>query len=126
MTITLDALTLPPDLLWADEFDWTPIESSQEYAVTGALVVDTATRQAGRPITLEGGDDRAWLDRATLQQLYALTTPADRQMVLVLNGVTRDVIFRPGADPLSARPIFPLANPQNDLAYVVTLRLTEV
>lgn len=126
MTITLDALTLPSDLLWSDEFEWSPIESTQEYAVTGALVVDTATRQAGRPITLEADEDRAWIDRATLQQLYALTTPANRQMTLVMNGVTRDVIFRPGGDPISARPIFPLANPQADLAYVVTLRLTEV
>ena len=27
MTITLDAIALPPDLLWSDEFDWSAIES---------------------------------------------------------------------------------------------------
>jgi len=126
MTITLDAITLPPDLLWSDEFDWSAIESSQEYAVTGALVVDTATRLAGRPITLEAADDRAWIDRATLAAIHALTTPVNRQMTLTMNGVTRTVIFRPGIDPIVARPIFPLANPQPDLAYVVTLRFTEI
>lgn len=122
----LDAITIPGDLLWVDEFDWSPIESHQEYAVTGALVVDTATRLAGRPITLEADDDRAWIDRATLQALHALTTPADRQMLLTIAGTARTVIWRPGAEPISARPIFPLANPAADLAYVVALRFTEI
>lgn len=122
----LDTLTLPADLLWSDEFDWSPIESAQEYAVTGALVVDTATRLAGRPITLEAADDRAWIRRETLQALHALTTPADRQMLLTIAGTARSVIWRPGAEPISARPIFPLANPAADLAYVVTLRFTEL
>lgn len=126
MTITLDAITLPPDLHWSDEFDWSAIESAQEYAVTGALVVDIAERLAGRPITLEAADDRAWMSRATLAAIHALTDPVNRQMTLTLNGTARAVIWRPGAEPISARPIFPLANPQNDLAYVVTLRLTEV
>lgn len=122
----LDTLTLPADLLWSDEFDWSPIESAHEYAVTGALVVDTATRLAGRPITLEAADDRAWIRRETLQALHALTTPADRQMLLTIAGTARNVIWRPGAEPISARPIFPLANPAADLAYVVTLRFTEI
>lgn len=126
MAILLDAIALPSDLLWADEFDWSPVESSQEYAVDGALVVDTAVRQAGRPITLQGATDRAWIDRATLQSVYALLQPADRVMTLALNGTDYDVIWRPGQEPISAEPIFPLANPQNDLAYVVTLRFTEV
>lgn len=126
MTITLNTITLPSDLLWSDEFDWSPIESTQEYALTGALIVDTALRLAGRPITLAADDDRAWIDRATLQQLHALTTPADRQMTLVHNGVTRTVIWRPGNEPMSARPIWPLANPQADCDYIVTLRLTEI
>lgn len=126
MAITLDAITLPGDLWWADEFDWSPLESSQEYAVTGALVVDAAPRLAGRPITLEADDDRAWMRRDTLLQLRALTTPADRQMHLMHNGVSYTVVWRPGAEAISARPLWPLANPAADLFYVVTLRLTEI
>lgn len=125
-SLTLDGILLPPALLWADEFNWSPIQSSQEYAVTGALIVDTALRLAGRPVTLEAGDDRAWIDRATLQRLHALTLPVDRQMILDQGGRARPVIWRPDAAPISAYPIWPLANPQPDLAYIVTLRLTEV
>lgn len=126
MTITLDTQPLPSDLLWSDEFDWSPSISAQEYAVTGALVVDSATRLAGRPVTLEADNDRAWINRASLQALYALTTPANRVMTLSLHGVSYSVIWRPGAEPINARPLFPLGNPQADLAYVVTLRLTEI
>ena len=123
--ITLDAIPLPSDLLWTDEFDWSPIASAQEYAVDGALIVDTASRQAGRPITLEAADDRAWISRTTLQALHALTTPADRVMTLALHGQSYTVIWRPGEEPLSARALFPTV-PQPDLSYIVTLRLTEI
>jgi hypothetical protein len=126
MTITLDAITLPPDLLWADEFDWSPIESSTEYAITGALVVDTAARLAGRPITLAAADDRAWIARGVLQALYAKTETPGQTMTLTLGATSYSVIWRPGAEPLSAYPIFPFANPQANLAYIVTLRFTEV
>jgi hypothetical protein len=126
MTITLDGITLPADLYWSDEYEWVPIESSQEYAITGALVIDAAARIAGRPITLEGATDRGWMLRSVLQQVYALTTPADRQMTLVHNGSSYTVVFRAGAESITAQPIFPLSNPQSDLPYVVTLRFTEV
>lgn len=126
MSISLDTLALPPDLHWADEFEWSVTESAQEYAVTGALVVDAATKLAGRPITLQAADDRAWITRELLGQIHALTQPAGRVMALTINGASFSVIWRPGAQAIDAQPIFPLANPQNDLAYVVTLRFTEV
>ena len=57
-TIICNALTLPGDLIWIDEFQWNPVERATEYAVTGALVVDVGERLAGRPITLEHGRRR--------------------------------------------------------------------
>ena len=126
MSITLDAITLPADLLWEDEFDWSPIAASTEYAVTGALIVDTAARLAGRPITLVADDDRAWITRTTLQAIYAKTATPGTQMTLVIGAATYTVIWRTGSEPISARPIFPFANPAADLAYVVSLRFTEV
>ena len=51
-THTLDGLALPAGMIWQDEFDWSPALSAQEYSLTGALVIDAGTRQAGRPITL--------------------------------------------------------------------------
>lgn len=125
MSIALDSINLPADLLWADEFEWTPTESASEYSVDGALIIDVGTKRAGRPITLEADDDRAWIDRTTLQALHALTTPANRVMTLALRGATYGVVWRPGVDPINATPIFPVV-PSPDLFYVVTLRLTEI
>jgi len=64
------ALALPDDLLWADEHAWTPAVASMSYLVTGALLVQSAVRQAGRPITLAGAIDMAWVTRATVATLH--------------------------------------------------------
>ena len=54
-TITLaragTTITLSDRLHWTDEFDWHPVEQASSYSTTGALLIDVATRQAGRPIT---------------------------------------------------------------------------
>lgn len=50
-TITI---TLPTDLNWTDEYKWTPVVQSQEYAISGSLIVEEWVKQAGRPITLQG------------------------------------------------------------------------
>lgn len=47
-------ITLPTDLNWVDEFKWSPVIQSQEYAISGSLVVDDWVKLAGRPITLQG------------------------------------------------------------------------
>ena len=46
------ALPLPDDLLWSDEHAWSPAVANASYLITGALLIQSATRQAGRPITL--------------------------------------------------------------------------
>ena len=65
------ALLLPDDLLWSDEHAWSPAVASTSYLITGALLIQSATRQAGRPITLVGAPDMAWVTRATVEQLRA-------------------------------------------------------
>lgn len=37
-------VTLPDDLLWSDEHAWTPVMASVSYLITGALLVQSATR----------------------------------------------------------------------------------
>ena len=71
MSITLWTITLPPGLRWTDEYAWSAAATTVNYSVTGAIIVQKATRQAGRPITLTGGASFAW---ATKTQLDALTS----------------------------------------------------
>jgi len=65
------ALPLPDDLLWSDEHAWSPAVANASYLITGALLIQSATRQAGRPITLVGAPDMAWVTRAAIEQLRA-------------------------------------------------------
>lgn len=124
--ITLDNTELPEDLIWIDEFDWTPAEQRTTYTLTGALIVETGIKQTGRAITLVGGPDAAWITRATLTALYnKLSVTAS--MTLTLNdGRIFNVVFNHSQKPIEAAPIIDYATPDNADWYSLTLRLMQV
>ena len=131
MSITLSTVTLPQGLRWADEFDWTPVTQTTSYSLTGALIVEQAEKQAGRPITLVGGKEWAWLTRAEVASLKALLDAGDA-LTLTLHD-NRTFAVRPAGDtPLkvTALPIVKdsgPANPSSSARYVLdTLTLIEV
>jgi 2-methylcitrate dehydratase PrpD len=100
LTAGVTTITLPADMVWEDEHDWHPVEQQVDYTLTGAILVHTATKAAGRPITLVGEEDHSWVRRATVDALKALADitpdPITRDGIyqLTLRGVTRDVVFR--------------------------------
>jgi hypothetical protein len=127
MTITLGAITLPTTLVWEDEFTWSPVASSAEYSLTGALIVQQATKLAGRPITLIGkSDGTAHTGGITLTNLRLLKTALDvagASWTLTLHDArTFTVTVR--ENPLEAEPLpvyrsfFP-ANPTGDRWYLI-------
>lgn len=129
MNHTLGAIALNAGCVWTDEFDWSPVEATKEYGLTGALIIDQAVRQNGRPITLAASEEKGWKDmtRTVVAQLYALTAETGQTYSLTLaDGRTFDVIFRPGEEPITARPLRDRENPPADWPYIITLRLTEV
>lgn len=124
----LDTVQLPRGLVWVDEFDWRPVEASTEYTLGGALVYESATRLAGRPITLQANDDAGWLGmtRAVVQAVYALAEAPSAVYVLTLaDGRSFDVSFAPDR-PFEARPVARPELPGADHPYVTTLRLIQV
>lgn len=106
---TLQTIVLPNDLLWADEFEWSAVESTNTYTLTGSLIVEQGVKQAGRPISLRAEPDMAWVTRATVDQLRAAAAIAGRQFQLVLEypNDTRTflVIFDTTSNPISAAPV---------------------
>ena len=125
--ITLGGVTLPGDLVWTDEFDWTPVEQSTEYTLGGALVVETGVRLAGRPITLAGADDQGWVTRTTLLALYALAqTPSTGITLELADAREFDVVFRHGGPAIEARQVQRVSPPAAGDYYTVTIRLLEV
>lgn len=131
MALTLGALTLPQGLRWADEFDWSPLAQATSYSLTGALIVEQATKQAGRPITLVGGKDFAWLTRSEVAALKALLD-AGAEMTLTLHDARTFTVLPAGDEPLTVSPLprvldSGFANPGNNAWYVLeSLTLIEV
>lgn len=124
----LDTVQLPRGLIWADEFDWRPVEASTEYTLGGALVYDSAVRLAGRPITLTADDDAGWrgMTRAVVQAVAALAEAPGAVYVLTLaDGRSFDVAFAPDT-PFEARPVARPELPGAEHPYVATLRLIQV
>lgn len=122
----LDNLTLPSDLIWFDEFDWTPIEQSRAYSVTGALIIQTGTKQAGRPITLSGDDRSGLISRADLATLQSKLT-ANNALVLTLNDArTFNVTFDHSKNPIEAKPWIDYSTPDSSDFYTLKISLITV
>lgn len=129
--LTNAEIALPNSLLWTDEFSWNPSVSEVSYSLSGALLVDVATRQKGRPITLEPpSEEMAWVKRSTASLLKDWTSPADRKMRLVLEYPTDTrqfiVMFRHNEAALEASPVKGFPEHNADAWFSVTIRLIEV
>ncbi|MBB5204400.1 hypothetical protein HNQ51_001714 [Inhella inkyongensis] len=132
MTITLsDGITLvdlPADLYWADELSWSAVTQTVEHSLTGALIVQFGTRQAGRPITLQPPEEgkSSWISRAALQQLQVWAQLPGQALTLTLRGLARQVIWRHQDGALEPRPVQHFADVAPDDAYTATLRFMEI
>jgi len=132
MTISLTYLattiTLHPDLYWSDERNWFPVEQTSQRTITGALIVSSAERIGGRPITLEpGDDDSAWMAHSVVAALRNLAVVPGRVMQLTLKGVSRDVIFRhQDGSPIEATPVVQYNDDDANDWYRTTLRFMEI
>jgi len=131
MTITLTVgattLALDPDLQWTDEFAWAATEQSVSRSLTGALLVQVGTRQAGRPITLAASDSAGWMTRAAMTQLRAWADVPGQVMTLTLRGVALPVMFRHhDGGPFDAAPLVDYSDPLDADWVVATLRFMTV
>lgn len=126
----LGNIDLPNDLLWADEYSWSATASKQSTAINGALIHEFSRRRAGRPITLQSGDDFGWGDRTLFDQLMALVeSPNQDAMILVVpDGREFSVRFRGtgGGSPVTAEPIIHIVPSMSTDRLQLTIRLIQV
>ncbi len=128
--IALGSVTLPGDLRWSDEFAGAQVQRSAEYSVTGALIVQEAVKQAGRPITLEAKSESQgyiWLERAMLLAVQTLAdTPGWTGTLTLADGRAFTVAFR--EDGLIAEPVIHQAHTADlpTRPYSVTIKLQTV
>lgn len=118
-------ITISDDMLWVDEYRWQPVEQKRAYTITGALIVESAAKLAGRPITLAGGDTYGWLARSVVDALLTAASIAGQQFTLTLRGTTHTVVFDQAA-PIEAVPVVDYSNPDATDKYIVALRFLKV
>lgn len=129
--ITLGMLALPPDLFWSDEHGWLPVGATAKVSLTGAKIVQVGGVQASRPITLEGGQDFAWISYAQVESLRDMASDPGTYRNLVLpDGRTFTVRFRVEdlaveAEPVSHR-VTDAPDVRDEFQYIPTIRLETV
>ena len=127
LIFTLDSIALDCSMKWTDEFAWTKAVSKSEYSLSGSLLVQSAARLAGRPITIASAEDSGFVGRDVVKALNLLAETPGRQMVLTLPDTRQfNVIFRPGELAVEAREVLPRAVPLDSDYCILTLRLTEI
>lgn len=124
---TLDSVVLPA-LSWVDEFEWSSVKAQQEFSLGGGLVIQESQVTAGRPVTLESGEDYAWVQRSAVELLLTkLNTLGAPAMVLTLaDGRVLNVKFDRSSEPLKATPVLPWKGPAASDHYKVTLKFIQV
>lgn len=126
MSITLavgaTTVSLPADLRWSDE-SWQPVEQTVQRTITGALIVSTALRVAGRPITLAPLDDSSsWTRKTVLDQVRAWAAVPGQLLTLTLRGTSYTVMFRHQDGAIEANAVIHYDDVAADDAYLATFR----
>jgi hypothetical protein len=117
-------ISLPDDLVWEDEYDFTPVTQESHITLTGEVIIETATQNGLRPMTLGGGEDEIWISKAVLDALFAsVNNDAPGEMSLSWRGAQYTVIWRHDASPpIEATPINECYDPDDTDLYAVRLK----
>ncbi len=127
LAVGATSIALPADLEWTDEHAWQPVAQSIDYSVTGAMILETAQRLAGRTITLAGAQDRSTLLRAVLEQCHTWAQIAGQVMTLTLRGVDYSVLWA-HPDAINASQLVAGApiDSEGGGRYAITLKFIEI
>lgn len=121
------SVALHKDLYWSDENSWHPVEQTKNYTLTGALIVMSSERKAGRQITLEPEDDMsAWMPMGDVVALRNWAAAPGKQLALTLRGITRTVLFRHEDGGFEAVPVQHRDSTLSTDFYRCTVRLLEI
>ena len=127
-TASATSVTLHDELNWTDEYTWSPVVQSKSYTTTGALLIEEAVKQSGRPHTLEGSQDTTWCTRALVDQLHAWAATPGIVLTLTLRGIAAQVTFDHEKGALQGLPVLFYADGviASDDWYVPALRLIKL
>lgn len=118
--------TFTDDVLWIDEFDFSPVAQAVARTITGALWVQEGALSAGRPITLQSPSDGGPVPRSQLLNLQTLAAIPNATLTLTLRSVAYTVMFDRASKAIEARPFIDYSDVDAADSYLITLRLRTV
>ncbi len=122
--IVFDGISLPPGLLWSDEFAAPSVVQSVRRTLDGGLVVFYAGLKHGLPITLESEPDAGWMRRDLVEALQIRASSPGGLYTLQLRDRIFQVMFRHHDAPaFDAKPLVNIATPEPGDYYLATLKL---
>lgn len=115
-----------PDLPWTNEFKQSNRAVTKEFASSGALFLEIATKQAGTSVVL--ADPDTWFNRAHLLALQNHQQTKNGSFQLTLGtGQQLSVIWDYEGSPIDATQLRPETDPDMSSIYLnVTLRFITV
>ena len=124
--IQLESIILP-DLYWDDEFLFTGVRAVVDQTLGGRNLI-WEDEEKGRPITLKGNVDRAWLQRGILIELHKMASIPKANYLLVYENRNFMVRFRNEDKPcISPEALIERPNMTNSDYYInVVLKFMEV
>jgi len=123
--ITLDALELPSELIWIDEYSWSKVRVNEKLSLSGVrnIAENKLPADSGRPVTLTS--DYAWIKKSYLDILFNWSEELNKEMILIFhNFATYNVRFRHIEYPvIEATQVLNTAFHDNNTYYNLIIKL---
>lgn len=98
MTTSIGLVTLNSDMVWSDEYKWSPLYASVQETLGGGRVIQEFSKptEIGRVITLQTLDNQGYQNKSTVDALTALTAQPESIYVLTIisNSITLEKTVR--------------------------------
>jgi len=128
--IILGGITLPEDLIWEDEYAWSGVDARANVSRGGYPIIFEQSVSSGRPVTLTGGPNHAWIAHNVLQSVFDLAGIPLATYDLVMGTTTRRVRFANEDPPaVTAIPVREMPDDEyidGDWFHSVVIKLMEI
>jgi len=125
MAMIIGGVTLDKDMIWSDEFQFTPTSGTAERAIDGHMIVQSFKTVGGQPMTLVGSESFGWQKRSTVLALQALANTPETVLTITLpDARTFSVMFRVEEEQVMFfQPVTLASAPDANFWYYGTINL---
>lgn len=125
--LSLGGVTLPTSMRISDLYENRSVSQSTARSLGGALKLFYSPLTAGKPITLDAGEDYGWITKDVSDMLGEMASLPGATYELNLNGLFYTVVFRHNDPPAyTAQPLVYRTAQQSSDLFTCTIKLLTV